>query len=39
MILYFYILQVAVPAATLLMFWNMLVKPWRREGRMTVAPC
>lgn len=33
--IFFVVMQVAVPVATLLMFWVMLIRPWIREKRMT----
>lgn len=33
--LYYIALQIAVPLVALVMLWQWLIKPWRREGRMT----
>jgi hypothetical protein len=33
--LFYIFMQIAVPLATAVMFWFMLVRPWMREGRMT----
>lgn len=32
---YFIAMQIVVPAATLWMLWQWLIKPWRREGSIT----
>jgi hypothetical protein len=33
---FFLVLQVAVPAAALIAMWFWVIRPWRREGRLTV---